>query len=102
MTDKGNLLAKENELSYIFNEVKEKFIDASFLINKNLVSLKIESENPDPVEISIEIRDSYRVTYWDGYAVNEFYDYENLNKAVKKFKRFTKKAMQNIEKFGIK
>ena len=44
----------------------------------------------------------YRVTYWDGYAVNEYYDYKNFNKAFKKFGKFSLKALGNIKKFGIK
>ena len=66
-------------------------------------SIKINSNNPDPIEISIQsIENQYRVIYWDGYAVNEFYDYANLKKALKKFNKFTLKAFNNIQKFGVK
>ena len=62
-----------------------------------------DSNNPDPTKISIEITDRvYRVIYWDGYAVNEYYDYQNFNKALKKFRKFSDKALTNIKKFGIK
>ena len=71
--------------------------------NSDEISIKINSNNPDPIEISIQsIENQYRVTYWDGYAVNEFYDYSNLNKALKKFNKFTLKAFDNIQKFGVK
>ena len=81
-----------------------KLLAGFFKKNKNEeISIKINSDNPDPIEISIQsIDNQYRVTYWDGYAVNEFYDYANLNKALKKFNKFTLKAFDNIQKFGIK
>ena len=103
MTDRENLLAKEDRIDLIYESLSSKLSNTSISKNPDEISIKINSNNPDPIEISIQsIENQYRVTYWDGYAVNEFYDYANLNKALKKFNKFTLKAFDNIQKFGIK
>ena len=103
MTDKENLLAKEDRIDSIYDSLCSKLSNTSISKNSDEISIKINSNNPDPIEISIQsIENQYRVTYWDGYAVNEFYDYSNLNKALKKFNKFTLKAFNNIQKFGVK
>ena len=103
MTDKENLLANEDRFNSIYENLKNKLQNSSISINLDEIIITINSDNPDPIEISIkDNKKSYRVTYWDGYAVNEFYDYSNLNKAIKKFNKFSQKALSNIEKFGIK
>ena len=102
-TDKANLSAREDKFKEIFSIIHEELTSASLEIEANIVSITINSNNPDPTKISIEVTDHvYRVIYWDGYAVNEFYDYQNFNKALKKFKKFSDKALTNIKKFGIK
>ncbi len=103
MTDKENLLANENRIDLIYESLSCKLSNTSISKNSDEVSIKINSNNPDPIEISIQsMENQYRVTYWDGYAVNEFYDYANLNKALKKFNKFTLKAFNNVQKFGVK
>ncbi len=103
MTDKENLLANEDRFNSIYENLKNKLQNSSISINLDEIIITINSDNPDPIEISIkDNKETYRVTYWDGYAVNEFYDYSNLNKAIKKFNKFSQKALSNIEKFGIK
>ena len=103
MTDKENLLANEDRFNSIYENLKNKLQNTSISINLDEIIITIDSDNPDPIEISIkDNKETYRVTYWDGYAVNEFYDYSNLNKAIKKFNKFSQKALSNIEKFGIK
>ena len=103
MIDKESLLAKEDRVDLIYETLSNKLQNTSISKSSNEISIKINSNNPDPIEISIQsIDNQYRVTYWDGYAVNEFYDYTNLNKALKKFKKFSDKALTNIKKFGIK
>jgi len=102
-TDKANLSAREDKFKEIFSDVHKELTSASLEIEANIVSITINSNNPDPTKISIEITDHvYRVIYWDGYAINEYYDYQNFNKAFKKFKKFSEKALTNIKKFGIK
>ncbi len=103
MTDKENLLANEDRFNSIYENLKNKLQNSSISINLDEIIITINSDNPDPIEISIkDNKETYRVTYWDGYAINEFYDYSNLNKAIKKFNKFSQKALSNIEKFGIK
>ncbi len=103
MTDKENLLANEDRFNSIYENLKNKLQNSSISINLDEIIITINSDNPDPIEISIkDNKETYRVSYWDGYAVNEFYDYSNLNKAIKKFNKFSQKALGNIEKFGIK
>ncbi len=103
MIDRENLLAKEDKFDLIYATLVNKLQNTSISKNSDEISIKINSNNPDPIEISIQSNDNqYRVTYWDGYAVNEFYDYSNLNKALKKFNKFTLKAINNIQKFGVK
>ncbi len=103
MIDKENLLAKEDRVDLIYETLVKKLQNTSISKNSDEISIRINSNNPDPIEISIQsIENQYRVTYWDGYAVNEFYDYSNLNKALKKFNKFTLKALDNIQKFGVK
>ena len=102
-TDKANLSAREDKFKEIFFVIHEELTSASLEIEANNVSITINSNNPDPTKVSIEVTDNvYRVIYWDGYAVNEYYDYQNFNKALKKFKKFSDKALTNIKKFGIK
>ena len=102
-TDKVNLSAREDKFKEIFSVINEELTSASLEIEANNVSITINSNNPDPTKISIEATDHvYRVIYWDGYAVNEYYDYQNFNKALKKFRKFSDKALTNIKKFGIK
>ena len=101
--DKANLSAREDKFKEIFSAIQKELTSASLEIEANNVSITINSNNPDPTKISIEVTDHvYRVIYWDGYAVNEYYDYQNFNKALKKFKKFSDKALTNIKKFGIK
>tara|TARA_X000000368_G_scaffold144252_1_gene113703 strand:+ start:1289 stop:1582 length:294 start_codon:yes stop_codon:yes gene_type:complete len=97
------LLANEDRFNSIYENLKNKLQNSSISINLDEIIITINSDNPDPIEISIkDNKETYRVSYWDGYAVNEFYDYSNLNKAIKKFNKFSQKALSNIEKFGIK
>ena len=101
--DKANLSAKEDKFKEIYSTIKEELTSASLEIEADNISITINSNNPDPTKISIEVTDHfYRVIYWDGYAVNEYYDYQNFNKALNKFRKFSEKALINIKKFGIK
>ena len=103
MIDKESLLAKEDRINLIYETLSNKLQNTSISKNSDEISIRINSNNPDPTKISIEVTDHvYRVIYWDGYAVNEYYDYQNFNKALKKFKKFSDKVLTNIKKFGIK
>ena len=102
--DKVSLISKKDNLY----DLEKSLLDEGFRINtvieENFSSLSFITENPDPIEIAINFKDNslYRVSYWDGYGVTEFYDYPQLNKAYKKFIKFVSKAKSNIDKFGLK
>ena len=79
MTDKENLLAKEDRIDLIYETLSNKLQNTSISKNSDEISIRINSNNPDPTKISIEVTDHvYRVIYWDGYAVNEYYDYKKF------------------------
>ncbi len=100
--DKEKLIHIKDKIYDVSNSLNETF-DIKTYLNKDSANIIFLTENPDPVEISIVFKkDIYRVTYWDGYGVTEFYDYDNLNKGLKKFLKFVDKAKSNIEKFGLK
>jgi hypothetical protein len=101
--DKESLLAREDNFKDIHFDISKVINDTSLFMEENLIRITFNSDNPDPIEVSVEkYTNFYRVSYWDGYAVNEFYDYQLLNKALKKFSKFSYKALDNINKFGLK
>ena len=102
--DKVSLISKKDNFIQLKEELENDGFSIDLFFENSLSSITFVTENPDPIEVSIKFIDEsyYRVSYWDGYGVTEFYDYPNLNKAVKKFFKFITKAKSNIEKFGIK
>ena len=104
MIDKVSLISKKDNFIQIKKELEKDGFSIDLFFENSLSTISFVTENPDPIEISIKYIDEsyYRVSYWDGYGVTEFYDYPLLNKAVKKFFKFITKAKSNIEKFGIK
>jgi len=100
---KESLLAKEDSFNEIYQNLLLKIEDVNFTINELSVNIRFNSKNPDPIELALENKeDFYRVSYWDGYAVNEYYDYKKLSKAIKKLNKFSIKASENVTKFGLK
>ena len=104
MIDKENLISKKDNFILLKEELEKAGFSINLFFENSLSSISFVTENPDPIEISIKFIDEsyYRVCYWDGYGVTEFYDYMQLNKAMKKFFKFITKAKSNIDKFGIK
>ena len=102
--DKVSLISKKDNFTQLKEELENDGFSIDLFFENSLSSISFVTENPDPIEISIKFIDEsyYRVSYWDGYGVTEFYDYTQINKAVKKFFKFITKAKSNIEKFGIK
>ncbi len=102
--DKVSLISKKDNFIQLKKELEKDGFSIDLFFENSLSSISFVTENPDPIEISIKYIDEsyYRVSYWDGYGVTEFYDYPQLNKAEKKFFKFITKAKSNIEKFGIK
>ena len=102
--DKVSLISKKDNFIQLKEELENDGFSIDLFFENSLSSITFVTENPDPIEVSIKFIDEsyYRVSYWDGYGVTEFYDYPKLNRAVKKFFKFITKAKSNIEKFGIK
>ena len=54
MTDRENLLAKEDRIDLIYESLSNKLPNTSISKNSDEISIKINSNNPDPIEISIQ------------------------------------------------
>jgi len=103
VTAKESLLAREDSFTEIHQNILLSLENVDLVLTDHLVQITFNSKNPDPIELMLEKKaEIYRVSYWDGYAVNEYYDYASISKAIKKLNKFSIKAVENISKFGIK
>ena len=103
VTAKEKLTLKKDKFTELSTTLKKEGFKVELTCEEDFTSMSFITSNPDPIEVSIQLfNDYYRVCYWDGYGVAEFYDYENLSKAFKKFTKFLTKSKSNIEKFGLK
>ena len=103
VTAKAKLTLKKDRFTELSASLKKEGFEIELTCEEDFTSMSFITSNPDPIEVSIQLfNDYYRVCYWDGYGVAEFYDYENLSKAFKKFTKFITKSKSNIEKFGLK
>ena len=59
----------------------------------------IISSAPPPIEV-IKLEEVYKVSYWDGYSLAEEEIEKDLNKALKIFKRYSKKMAKNLVRFS--
>ena len=95
----------KNSHQRIENLFKSIFADVpNTLISLNDESVIIEHKdqsNPDAASIEIiKIEEIYKVSYWDGYSLAEDESEKDLNKALKVFKRFSKKMAKNLIRFS--
>ena len=95
----------KNSHQRIENLFKSIFADVpNTLISLNDESVIIEHKdqsNPDAASIEIiRIEEIYKVSYWDGYSLAEDESEKDLNKALKIFKRFSKKMAKNLIRFS--
>ena len=103
VTAKEKLTLKKDRFTELSASLKIEGFEVELTCEEDFTSMSFITSNPDPIEVSIQLfTDYYRVCYWDGYGVTEFYDYANLNKGLKKFFKFVDKAKSNIRKFGLK
>ena len=95
---KNSHLRIENLFKSIFTEVPNTSIslnDESVIIEHN------DQSNPDAASIEIiKIEEVYKISYWDGYSLAEDETEKDLNKALKIFKRFSKKMAKNLIRFS--
>ena len=103
VTVKEKLTLKKDRFTELSASLKKEGFEVELTCEEDFTSMSFITSNPDPIEVSIQLfTNYYRVCYWDGYGVAEFYDYKNLSKAFKKFTKFITKSKSNIEKFGLK
>jgi|TARA_X000000950_G_C13777910_1_gene603848 hypothetical protein len=103
VTAKEKLTLKKDRFTELSAFLKKEGFAVELTCEEDFTSMSFITSNPDPIEVSIQLfNDYYRVCYWDGYGVAEFYDYASLSKAFKKFTKFLTKSKSNIEKFGLK
>ena len=103
VTVKEKLTSKKDRFTQLTSLLKNEGFEVELICEDDFTSITFNTSNPDPIEISIQLfNDYFRVCYWDGYGVAEFYDYASLSKAFKKFTKFLTKSKSNIEKFGLK
>ena len=103
VTVKEKLTLKKDRFTELSAFLKKEGFEVELICQDDFTSISFNTSNPDPIEVSIQLfNDYFRVCYWDGYGVAEFYDYKNFSKAFKKFAKFLTKSKSNIEKFGLK
>ena len=103
VTVKEKLTSKKDRFTQLTALLQKEGFKVELICEDDFTSISFNTSNPDPIEISIQFfNDYFRVCYWDGYGVAEFYDYKNFSKAFKKFTKFLTKSKSNIEKFGLK
>ena len=103
VTVKEKLTSKKDKFTDLSAILEKEGFKVELICEEDFTGMSFITNNPDPIEISIQLfNDYYRVCYWDGYGVAEFYDYANLSKAFKKFTKFLTNSKSNIEKFGLK
>ena len=103
VTAKEKLTLKKDRFTELSAFLKKEGFEVELICQDDFTSISFNTSNPDPIEVSIQLfNDYFRVCYWDGYGVAEFYDYKNFSKAFKKFTKFLTKSKSNIEKFGLK
>jgi hypothetical protein len=88
----------ENLFRSIFADVPNTSI---FLNDESVIIEHKDQSNPDAASIEIiKIEEIYKVSYWDGYSLAEDESEKDLNKALKIFKRFSKKMAKNLIRFS--
>ena len=95
----------KNSHQRIENLFKSIFVDVpntSISLNDESVIIEHKDQsNPDAASIEIiKIEEIYKVSYWDGYSLAEDEFEKDLNKALKIFKRFSKKMAKNLIRFS--
>ena len=88
----------ENLFKSIFADVPNTLIS---LNDESVIVEHKDQSNPDAASIEIiKIEEIYKVSYWDGYSLAEDKSEKDLNKALKIFKRFSKKMAKNLTRFS--
>ena len=94
---KSSRIRIDNLFKSIFSNIPNisiHFEDHSVVIKHN------DPVNADSASIEIiENNYGYKISYWDGYSLAEEESLKDLNKALKVFKRYSKKLGKNLMRF---
>lgn len=95
---KSNHIRIENLYKSMFSEVESTLIR----LNDNYVEIiHIDKNNEDSAILELrEVQSSYIISYWDGYSLSETEESKDLSKALKIFKRYSKKMAKNLKRFA--
>ena len=98
----NNIKNSHQRIENLFRSILTDVPNTSISLNDESVIIehKVQS-NPDAASIEIiKIEEIYKVSYWDGYSLAEDESEKDLNKALKIFKRFSKKMAKNLIRFS--
>ena len=95
---KSNHIRIENLYKSMFSEVESTLIR----LNDNYVEIiHIDKNNEDSAILELrEVQSNYIISYWDGYSLSETEESKDLSKALKIFKRYSKKMAKNLKRFS--
>ena len=97
-----NIKNSHQRIENLFRSIFADVPNTSISLNDESVIIEHKDQsNPDAASIEIiKIEDIYKVSYWDGYSLAEDESEKDLNKALKTFKRFSKKMAKNLIRFS--
>ena len=97
-----NIKNSHQRIENLFRSIFADVSNTSISLNDESVIIEHKDQsNPDAASIEIiKIEEIYKVSYWDGYSLAEDESEKNLNKALKIFKRFSKKMAKNLIRFS--
>ena len=97
-----NIKNSHQRIENLFKSIFADVPNTSISLNDESVIIEHKDQsNPDAASIEIiKIDEIYKVSYWDGYSLAEDKSEKDLNKALKIFKRFSKKMAKNLTRFS--
>ena len=97
-----NIKNSHQRIENLFRSIFADVPNTSISLNDQSVIIEHKDQsNPDAASIEIiKIEEIYKVSYWDGYSLAEDESEKDLNKALKIFKRFSKKMAKNLTRFS--
>ena len=97
-----NIKNSHQRIENLFKSIFADVPNTSISLNDESVIIEHKDQsNPDAASIEIiKIEEIYKVSYWDGYSLAEDESEKDLNKALKIFKRFSKKMAKNLTRFS--
>ena len=95
---KNSHIRIENLYKSIFTEIDNMSIDSQ----NDYVEIKHKDDsNSDAASLELMEKNCiYILRYWDGYSLAEVIEDQDLNKALKNFKRLAKKMARNLTKYS--